>query len=869
MKKLDNLLNNKGGSHILPFFWMHGEDHEILSEEMDKIYQCGIREVCLESRPHPDFCGPKWWSDIDLIMKKAKEYGMRVWVLDDDRFPTGHANGGYKEKPSYAKHYLAERHVDIIGPVKDGAILVSPFYSREDRLLKIYAVKKPDTESLAVSGKEEDIIDLTDRLLDGFVHFDLPRGAYRLFVLYITQKNGGRPDYINLIDSKSVRVLIDEVYEKHYERYESDFGKTFAGFFSDEPELGNVLGYSFKEQLGKRDVKLPWSNELEDLLTKKWGDQLFENLIALWYEMGERTKFVRGVYMDAVTSLVEKCFARQIGEWCEAHKVEYIGHIIEDDNAHTKLGCSIGHYFRAQRGQHMSGIDLVHHQIVPGFTGKIHQWIAGDSDGEFFHYGLAKLGASLAHLDKNKQGRAMCEIFGNYGWAEGVSLMKWLTDHMLVRGINKFVPHAFSPKFPDRDCPPHFYARGNNPQYKHFAELMKYMNRMSELFSDGTPWMDALVLYHAEAEWSGGKTQLFQKPVRNLMQEQLDCDIISTDILWEYGLDDGYEIKNQKLILNGIEYGCLILPYCEYIPEKAALSVIKLAAKGFMVYMLDALPKADTSGQKLPKGFIESVNIVPLYKIAKTIKEQQERGITLSRSFDDLRLYVYLQEDGIVLMAFNESLTTTVKTEILVKDSSLQSVTYYDALKNHSDSYLLENGTFFLSLNPGESQVFLLEKTKAQRIVPKYKKKEIKLSELEVAVATTSSYPDFTEELTIPWKAELPNINGIHGMTDFTGIIRYRTSFTIKNMPKGKVLLSLPSFGDTAQVYINEKNAGVMLRSPGKLDITEFIKQGDNLLSIEITNTLVWSIRDGASTHLQVYPTGLSAWPVFYVEVEK
>lgn len=61
----------------------------------------------------------------------------------------------------------------------------------------------------------------------------------------------------------------------------------------------------------------------------------------------------------------------------------------------------------------------------------------------------------------------MCEIFGAYGWGEGVSLMKWLTDHMLVRGINEFVPHAFSPAFPDEDCPPHF-TRGEITHSTHF-----------------------------------------------------------------------------------------------------------------------------------------------------------------------------------------------------------------------------------------------------------------------------------------------------------------------------------------------------------------------------------------------------------------
>jgi len=41
--------------------------------------------------------------------------------------------------------------------------------------------------------------------------------------------------------------------------------------------------------------------------------------------------------------------------------------------------------------------------------------------------------------------------------------MKLFTDHMLVRGINHFMLHAFSPKDSDEDCPPHFYARGENP----------------------------------------------------------------------------------------------------------------------------------------------------------------------------------------------------------------------------------------------------------------------------------------------------------------------------------------------------------------------------------------------------------------------
>lgn len=56
---------------------------------MEKIFNCGIRAVCLESRPHPDFVGEGWWKDLDIIMEEARNRQMRVWVLDDSHFPTG------------------------------------------------------------------------------------------------------------------------------------------------------------------------------------------------------------------------------------------------------------------------------------------------------------------------------------------------------------------------------------------------------------------------------------------------------------------------------------------------------------------------------------------------------------------------------------------------------------------------------------------------------------------------------------------------------------------------------------------------------------------------------------------------------------
>ncbi len=165
----------------------------------------------------------------------------------------------------------------------------------------------------------------------------------------------------------------------------------------------------------------------------------------------------------------------------------------------------------------MSGIDDIGGQVFPqGEDLNYDDGVFSKRIGEFYHYMLGKLGSSSAAIEPLKKGNSMCEIFGAYGWSEGVRLEKYLVDHFLVRGINHYVPHAFSPMaFPDPDCPPHFYAHGNNPQYRHFGCLMAYTNRVCELISHGRHVAEIAVLYHGEGEWTG-KCMFSHKPAHLL-----------------------------------------------------------------------------------------------------------------------------------------------------------------------------------------------------------------------------------------------------------------------------------------------------------------------------------------------------------------
>ncbi|MDR1904141.1 MAG: hypothetical protein LBQ88_17880, partial [Treponema sp.] len=407
--KLLEVIENRNGNYLFPFFWQHGEDEVTLREYMSAINGANIGAVCVESRPHPDFCGPQWWHDMDIILDEARKRKRKVWILDDSHFPTGYANGALEDKPdSYCRRSITCRTVeagDEEGIILDEENLAHPEPAKKTAIDK--EIEKIVNEEsrlfdgdrlLCVCAREMNsgnVIDLTEKIHNNRLSWDIPSGKWKVYIVHITGNAGYHRQYINMMDKASCRLLIDAVYEKHYEHYKGDFGKTIAGFFSDEPELGNGHFLRYNNFLGT-DQDLPWSAELEERLVEKWGKEFALKIPLLWINDSDPdvTAHTRYTYMDAVTRLVETCFSRQIGDWRRTHGIEYIGHVIEDNNQHCRTGMSLGHFFRGMSGQDIAGIDVIGNQVTPqGEDSVVTGRVFGNKDGEFFHYALAKLGA--------------------------------------------------------------------------------------------------------------------------------------------------------------------------------------------------------------------------------------------------------------------------------------------------------------------------------------------------------------------------------------------------------------------------------------------------------------------------------------------
>ncbi|MDR0376584.1 MAG: hypothetical protein LBH70_02200 [Spirochaetaceae bacterium] len=848
-QRIKQVLEGKGGNYIFPFFWQHGEDEATLRKYMRVIQEAGIGAVCVESRPHPDFCGPQWWHDMDIILDEARRRNMKVWILDDSHFPTGFANGALAKQPdSLRRRSICATVIACSGKehiTLDREALAHPKPPEKtqieiavEQMHKVSRRMFDDDRRLGVIALRTDgpehTVNLSGKIRDGVLEWDAPEGTWKIYVLHISANGGYHPEYINMMDEASCRVLIDAVYEPHYARYKDDFGKTIAGFFSDEPEFGNGHLYAQDNTLGT-DQDLPWSAELEDRFRRKWGENYAARLPLLW-ENGadpDLTARVRYGYMDTITRLVEKDFSLQTGTWCRAHGVEYIGHIIEDNNQHARTGSSLGHFFRSMSGQDMAGIDDIGGQVFPqGEDVNITGQIFGNRDGEFYHYALGKLASSCAAIDPLKQGRAMCEIFGNYGWKEGVQLEKYLIDHFLVRGVNNFVPHAFSPKaYPDSDCPPHFYAHGHNPQYRHFGRLMGYTSRLCHLLNGGAYTAAAALLYHAEAEWTGGEYMLTQKPARRLMDNQIDFDIIPADVFTETeryrtGLENGLQINTRR-------YRAFIVPMARFIPAAVAEAAAELHKGGFPVIFIDRLPYGvcDGGGETLDQ--LNDCPVVSLEGLVPYLRDIGVHEIDLAPANNRIRCIHYKNNNDMYFFV-NEGTEACNGTVCVPSRGNCFAYNAWDNRLEKIKSDSSGDGTSLsIRLEPYHSLMVIFGETEGWPVhdVPCFTGTEIPLPGWKRSLCKSTEYPVFGD----PEPVELPDTLAKQ-TPDFSGFIRYETEFALDGQKT--LLLEISNAAEGVEVFVNGESAGIQILPPYRYNLSDFTRQGQNRLAIEVATTL-------------------------------
>ena len=486
----------------------------------------------------------------------------------------------------------------------------------------------------------------------------------------------------------------------------------------------------------------------------------------------------------------------------------------------------------------------------------------GQDDAGFYHYTLGKLGASHAAIDPKKNGRCLCEIFGAYGWQLGVRTEKYLIDHFLARGINRFVPHAFSPKdFPDPDCPPHFYAHGENPQYRAFGYLMAYTNRVCHLIDGGKQKPIVALLYHGESQWAG-EYQSNILACRELTRHQIDFVIIPADVLEQperYNTD----FDGKILRVNGLEIQALVVSFGRHLYRSVAEFAIRASDQGFPVIFTEQLPRdisnADCRQSDDLIGRLSNCRTIPLNMLIQTLNSLIRRDIVFKKPFANMTVFHY-RNDSDVYLLLNEDPVQAFSGEIVLKGNG-QAVCY-DAWENvlrpveiipsEKDTHLV------MTIDPLELKIIVIGARSIGSVVamPIASDDMILLDDFDVSRATTKEYPDFHDPKPL---SKLTSMAGL--FPDFSGWFCYETTTILQ--AGNAALLEIDDAYESAEVFINGISAGMKTAKPYRYDIRKLVRDGENSIRIEVATTLerrahaigadLWSL--GVKSPLS--PTGL------------
>ena len=742
-----------------------------------------------------------YYQALDRVVALLKETGIRFWLEDYAPFPTGSASGAYKEpeNTSLNKLFLDERHVDLTGPLHGAVIRIDALtrsmfgkaihrFSKNDPLgrkrLAVIACRLADNPRSAAAPflDEESAVLLDARVENGLLTWNVPEGNWRVFSVFISRESSGRANFMNLLSRASVQLEIKKVHKPLYEHLKDELGKSWIGFFYDEPEIGNSGGdavFDFFMLPGRRsrdwtDIDtLPWSEEMPEALSKRDPDWL-RHLPALWYDGIGAFRETRLNYMDAVSVLVRENYNGQVYAFCREKGIRYFGHVLEDEGVHTRLGCGAAHYFRQQYYQDESGIDVIAGQILPGRDRAISWYGVPNSDGEFYHYGLAKLASSEAHINPIKQGECVAECYAMYG-QQGLRDRKFLMDHLFVNGVNRLL------------YMPEFFAGEADVCYE---KLTAYADTMCALLRASKPITKAAVLYHAEAEWrEGEQAQKFQRPAAELARHQISYDVIPADVFSE---PERYQTDfREGLSINGNRYEALIIPGCSTVPA-AVKSFIDNAS--IPVFFCDRAP--------------EGCMAIPLDRLAEAVLNQFQPEIRIEGTNSQWLRLSHLDHHGNHLfLLHNEAPTDEMDLNVTIENA--EHVTLWEQMEDLCflpEQEKIGSGTR-VKLHLGRYEMAVL--------CADGEKPAIRLRRSAHEGAIHAKYPDDYRPL------------------NWYGRIVYDTSLFVRGEEPS--FLDLGSASDIAEVYINGKSVGVRMAAPYLFDVRGALRPGENKIAVKLT----------------------------------
>jgi hypothetical protein len=534
--------------YSMTFYW--GWDgpvtEEVITRDLDEFKSKGVRAVTLEPGYNMEYLTPGWFDMVKIAVEQARVRGMKVWLVDEGKYPSGFAGGKFsKERPELRMQALVLAGRFDVAAGETLSRKLSP------ETVSAVAVNRTDNKSQALD------------ISTGELNWTAPDGNWQVLIVEhqfrtsptraVNNPKRGKDTSNSLcdyLDPAATRQFIEFTHEQYKKYFGDEFGKTVLGFRGDEPDY-SISG-------------IPWTPKIFEEFEKRKGYDV-RPYVAFFFSRGDLTeqqKRAKADYWDVWSDMFGENFFGVQAKWCAEHNLEYLVHINHEDQM-MSLVRSEGDYFRCMRHVQMPGIDTIWSQI----------WMDKIAD-------FPKYASSAAHLFGRP--RAFTESFAAYKPAPNVEQAKWILNHQLVRGINMvevmFVPAS---------------SKGISGMRgwlaaEEFPQAARYLNRACFILSQGRP-AATIALYHPTMSlWLGDEeaNKSTLTIMQQLLEHQRDFDVVDDRSIGELMKLEGSNLEN----LSGQKYQAVIVPSAIVISKAALDKLHTFAGKGGRVIFIGRTP---------------------------------------------------------------------------------------------------------------------------------------------------------------------------------------------------------------------------------------------------------------------------------------
>ena len=483
-----------------PFWSWNGDlQPEELRRQIRVMRQMGMGGFFMHSRVGlvTPYLSPRWFECINACVDEAKKLKMEAWLYDEDRWPSGAAGGLVTKNPAWRQRML--RLVESDDPAAfrwtPGVIAAFTAVIKGHAIFSVRRIPKGAKVPRLAPG---------ERILA--FHVEEAKA--------ISWYNG--QTYLDVLNPAAVREFIRVTHEAYRRECGRSFGKVIPGIFSDEPNGGDCFVPGIDGDAGMPNA-LPWTGALPKVFQERYGYDLLPHLPEVAYDLeGEGVRPARYHFHDCISHLFVTAYAKQIGEWCGRNRLQYTGHVLEEDSLSQQVATT------------SACMRFYEYMQAPGIDMLTEHWRI---------YDTAKQVSSAARQFGRKW--RLTETYGCTGWDFPFAGHKALGDWQVALGINLRCPHLYWYTMQGeakRDFPAAIGEQ--SPWWTQYSKVEDYFARLHAALTPGEEVRDLLVIHPVESMWlqvrKGWQEPRGHTPMDRMLGKLRDT-LLSAHLDFDYG----------------------------------------------------------------------------------------------------------------------------------------------------------------------------------------------------------------------------------------------------------------------------------------------------------------------------------------------